>query len=100
MKRHLILSLTQLHKLLLKAKKMSSKSISNYWDFAIVMLIVMAGLRIIEAARADVTDIKDGYLSIQGKRHSSKDKRVELFSFDFYAEIRNHHLLLCNHIYK
>ena len=79
---------------------MSSKSISNYWDFAIVMLIVMAGLRIIEAARADVTDIKDGYLSIQGKRHSSKDKRVELFSFDFYAEIRNHHLLLCNHIYK
>ena len=40
---------------------MSSKSISNYRDFAVVMLIVMAGLRTIEVARADVTDIKDGY---------------------------------------
>ena len=44
--------------------------------------------------------IGHGYLSIQGKRHSSKDQRVELFSFNFNAEIRNHHLLLCNHIHK
>ena len=36
---------------------MSSKSISNYRDFAVVILIIMTGLRTIEAARADVTDI-------------------------------------------
>lgn len=72
------LTLAQVHKLLLKAKRLSSQSVSNYRDFAIVMLIVMTGLRTIEVARADVTDIKDGYLFIQGKRHSSKDQRVEL----------------------
>ena len=32
----------------------------------------------IEVARSDVTDIKNGYLFIQGNRHSSKDQRVEL----------------------
>ena len=64
------------------------------------MLIVMTGLRTVEAAKADVADIKDGYLFIQEKRHSPKDQRVELLSFNFNAEIRDHYLLPCNHVYK
>ena len=54
----------------------------------------------VDVARADVTDIEEGYLFIQGKRHSFKGQRVELFSFNFNAKIRNHYLLPCNHIYK
>lgn len=63
-------------------------------------MTVKRGLRTVEVARTNVTDIKDGYLFIQGKRHGPKDQRVELFSFNSNAEITNHYLLPCNHIYK
>ncbi len=64
------------------AKKRAGKSIQNLRDCAIVMLIVMTGLRTIEVQNADVADIRSlggiVYLYVQGKGRDEKDERVKL----------------------
>lgn len=70
-----------------KAKEESSKSITNYRNYVMIVLMLTTGLRTIEIVRADTTDItihKDRYrLYIQGKGHDDKDEYVKL-SFEVY----------------
>ena len=88
------LNLEEVQRLILKAKRIAKKGISHYRDYVIILLIIMTGLRTIEVSRADVKDIKDGYLVIQGKRHSAKDQKVLLpasvrEAIDEYLMMRN-----------
>ena len=47
-------------------------------DRAILGLLVSCGLRTIEIVRADVEDLRGGFLRIQGKGHSEKDSLVRV----------------------
>lgn len=91
------LSLEQSQKLLTKALKRYkiTKKVVDYRDYAIAALILATGLRTIEVSRADVSDLTDdGYLLVQGKRHTSKDQKVEIPSE--VREILDEYLLLRN----
>lgn len=47
-------------------------------DRAILALLVSCGLRTIEIVRADVEDLRGGFLRVQGKGHSEKDSLVRV----------------------
>lgn len=47
-------------------------------DRAILALLISCGLRTIEVVRADVEDLRGGFLRIQGKGHAAKDSIVRV----------------------
>ena len=59
-------------------KAITGDSVKSKRDRAIVALLLTAGLRTIEICRADVGDIRNGFLFVLGKGRSEKTESVKL----------------------
>ena len=59
-------------------KSVEGNTVKDLRDKAIIGLMLTCGLRTVEVVRADVSDIRGGFLFVQGKGRSDKVDRVKL----------------------